>query len=216
MIHSSDAGSRAHASPCAIFSMRLFSVCLFVGLAACSTGELTPSHAARELAASFAASQFPGMVVRVFRTKCVEKYFEKYPLRFLEDVQTARQYRLLEEAGFATQFSAAATSERCGTAYPESLRIIGIQLTPKGLAEQWPEHREREGGWDIPSVARRELIAVTSIERQSEPTLAWVVYTWRWIPTAGGLALGQTDARRESRVTFRRDQATGWRIGTAR
>jgi hypothetical protein len=155
------------------------------------------------------------MVVRVFRTKCVEKYFEKYPLRFREDMQTAYQYRVLEEAGFATQFSVPATSDRCGTAYPESLRIIGIQLTSKGLAEQWPEHRDGEGGWDIPMMERRELIAVTAIEPQSDPSLARVLYTWRWIPTAGGLAFGQTDTPRESRVMFRRDQ-TGWQIDTAR
>ena len=195
--------------------MRLFPVGLLVAVVACGTGELTRSQAARELAARFAGPQAPQMVVRVFRTKCVEKYFEKYPLRFREDMHTAYQYRVLEEAGFAKQFSVPATSERCGTPYPESLRIIGIQLTPKGLAEHWPEHREREGGWDIPEVARFELIDVTAIEPQSDPSLARVVYTWRWIPTAGGRAFGRTDAPRESRVTFRRNQ-TGWRMSTVR
>jgi hypothetical protein len=195
--------------------MRLLPVGLLVGVVACGIGELTRSHAARELAARFAGPQAPQPVVRVFRAKCVEKYFERYPLRFREDMGAAYQYRVLAEAGFATQFSVAATSERCGTPYPESLRIIGIQLTPKGLAEQWPEHREGEGGWDIPVATRRELIAVTAIEPQSDPTLARVVYTWRWIPTPGGRAFGGTDAPRESRVTFRRDQ-TGWRMSTVR
>jgi hypothetical protein len=195
--------------------MRLFAVGLLVGVVACGTGELTRSHAARELAARFAGPQAPRAVVRVFRANCVEKHFEKYPPRFREDMEAAHQYRVLTEAGFATQFSVAATSERCGTPYPESLRIIGIQLTPKGRAEQWPEHREGAGGWDVTVATRRELIAVTAIEPQPDPALARVVYAWRWIPTPGGRALGQTDARRESRVTFRRDQ-TGWRMSTVR
>ena len=71
--------------------MRLFPVGLLVAVVACGTGELTRSQAARELAARFAGPQAPQMVVRVFRTKCVEKYFEKYPLRFREDVHTAYQ-----------------------------------------------------------------------------------------------------------------------------
>jgi len=75
--------------------------------------------------------------------------------------------------------------------------------------------RVPEGGWDIPEVARFELIDVTAIEPQSDPGLARVVYTWRWIPTAGGRAFGRTDAPRESRVTFRRNQ-TGWRMSTVR
>ena len=92
---------------------------LLVGVLACNGGELSRSHAAKELAARFNGSVGS---LRVFRTKCVEKYFEKYPIRFIEDAQLARQYRSLEDAGLATQFGKPATSEQCGTPYPESLR----------------------------------------------------------------------------------------------
>jgi hypothetical protein len=126
---------------------------LLVGVVACNGGELTRSHAAKELAARFNGSVGS---IRVFRTKCVEKYFEKYPIRFIEDAQLARHYRSLEDAGLATQFEKPSTSEQCGTPYPESLRVIGMTLTPKGVAQQWPEHRERGGGWDV-ALGNREF-----------------------------------------------------------
>ena len=117
---------------------------------------------------------------------------------------------MLEEAGLATSFVEQPTPEQCGTPYPESLRLIGITLTPKGAKEHWPEHRERGGGWDIP-LARRELIEVTDILRQPDATIARVKFTWRMIPTAGGAALGETSAPRDGTATFRRDN-DGWRL----
>jgi hypothetical protein len=180
---------------------------LLVGAVACNGGELSRSHAAKELAARFNGSAGS---IRVFRTKCVEKYFEKYPIRFIEDAQLARQYRSLEDAGLATQFGKPATSEQCGTPYPESLRVIGMTLTPKGVAQQWPEHRERGGGWDV-ALGNREFVGVTAILPQPDPTLARVEFLWRVIPTAGGAALGQTSAPHGGIATFRRDDG-GWRF----
>ena len=182
---------------------------LLVGIAACDRGELSRSLAANELAASFAAAS-ANNTIRVFRATCVEKYFEKYPIRFIENVETARQYRLLEEAGLATRFDAPATSARCGTAYPESLRIIGITLTPKGAAEEWPEHQEGQGGWDI-ALGHRELVDVTAIQPQPDTTRARVEFQWRVVPTTAGAALGQTSAPRAGVATFRRDDSR-WRF----
>jgi hypothetical protein len=145
----------------------------------------------------------------VFRARCVEKYFEKYPIRFIEDAQTARQYRLLETAGLASQFAGQATSAQCGTPYPESLRVIGITLTPKGVAEQWPEHHERGGGWDL-VMGRRELVEVTAIVSESE--LARAEFTWREVPTVAGEALGQNSLpQQRASATFRR-QDGGWQL----
>ena len=180
---------------------------LLVGIAACNSGELSRSQAANALAASING---PVGSIRVFRARCVEKDFEKYPIRFIEDAQIARQYRSLEDAGLATQSAGQPTPEQCGTPYPESLRLIGITLTPKGAAEHWPEHQERGGGWDIP-LARRELVEVTAILPQSDPTITRVEFTWRVIPTAGGAALGQTSAPRGGSATFRRDDDE-WRF----
>jgi len=177
----------------------------------CSSGDLTTAEATRQLQVRFANVPAPQQIVRVYRAKCVEKHFEEYPIRFIEDAQTARQYHLLAEAGFATEFTEDATEARCGTPYPFSLRIIGISLTPKGIAERWPEHHEREGGWDLPLLVRREFIAVTNIQRQADPALAGVAYTWRLIPTPAGLALDQSEAPRDARVLFRRGYL-GWQI----
>ena len=188
--------------------MRILSYLAILSLVvACSDGGLTPSHAAAQLSVRFAAS--PDNVYRIFRTKCVEKYFERYPIRFIEDVRTAREYRELEQAGLATQFAQMATSERCGTPYPESLRIIGIVLTDRGRILNWPEHQEREGGWDI-VLGQRRLIEVTAITPQSD-NLARVNFQWRVVPSAGGAALGQTDEARGGSATFQ-ENASGWQF----
>jgi hypothetical protein len=147
--------------------------------------------------------------IRLFRARCVEKYFETYPIRFIEDAQTARQYRLLEEAGLASQFAGQATSAQCGTPYPESLRVIGITLTPKGVAERWPEHNELGGGWD-PVTGRRELVEVTAIASESD--LARAEFTWRLVPTVAGRALGQGSLQQQrASATFRRQNGV-WQL----
>jgi len=192
-----------------MFRPQFLAVCVL--LSGCSSGNPTPAQATRLLEARFASLPPPQEILRVYRAKCVEKNFEDYPIRFIEDAQTARQYRLLAEAGFATEFTEEATTERCGTPYPLSLRIIGIRLTPKGTAQGWPEHREREGGWDLPLLVRREFIAVTNIERQIDPALARVAYSWRLIPTPVGLALEQSEAPRDASLLFRRGYF-GWQI----
>jgi hypothetical protein len=178
---------------------------LLVAAAACNSGELSRSQAAKAL-----ASRINGPVgsIRVFRARCVEKFFEKYPIRYIEDAQTARQYRLLEEAGLATQFVGQATPDQCGTPYPESLRLIGVTLTPKGAAENWPEHTERGGGWDIVP-ARRELVEVTGMATEADLTRA--EFTWRFVPTVGGAALGQSSSSQRASATFQRYD-DGWRL----
>lgn len=55
---------------------------LLVGVAACNSGELSRSQAAKALAARIDG---PVGSIRVLRARCVEKYFEKYPIRFIED-----------------------------------------------------------------------------------------------------------------------------------
>jgi hypothetical protein len=178
---------------------------LFAGVAACSSSLSRPQAGA----AISARISGPLGSIRVFRQRCVEKYFEKYPIRFIDDAQTARQYRSLEEAGLATQFGGKATSAQCGTPYPESLRVIGITLTPKGIAEHWPEHQERGGGWDLVT-ARRELVEVTAIVSESD--LARAEFTWRLVPTVAGEALGQKSLQQQrASATFRR-QDGAWRL----
>jgi hypothetical protein len=184
---------------------------LLVGVAACSNSELNRSQAARVLAVRING---PAGSTRVFRERCVEKNFERYPIRFIEDAQTARQHRLLEEAGLATTFAGQTTAEKCGTPYLEHKEVIGITLTPKGAAENWPEHQERGGGWDI-GMARRELVEVTDILPEPDPAISRGEFTWRLVPTAGGAALGQTSEPRQGSATFRRD-ADGWRLMTMR
>jgi hypothetical protein len=192
-----------------MFRPQFLAVCVL--LSGCSTAQPSPAEATRLLQARFASLPPPKQIVRIYRAKCVEKNFEDYPIQFIEDTQTARQYRLLAEAGFATEFTEEATTERCGTLYPLSLRIIGITLTPKGTAQRWPEHHEREGGWDLPLLLRREFIAVTNIERQVDPALARVAYAWRLMPTPAGLALEQSDATRDANLLLRRGYL-GWQI----
>lgn len=178
---------------------------LIVGAAACG------SSLDRGQAEAAISAKIDGAAgsIRVFRARCVEKYFEKYPIRFIEDAQVARQYRLLEDAGLASQFAAQATSAQCGTPYPESLRVIGITLTPKGVAQQWPEHNELGGGWDL-VMGRRELVEVTAIVSESD--LARAEYTWRLVPTVAGEALGQSSLQQQrASATFRR-QDGGWQL----
>jgi hypothetical protein len=180
---------------------------LLAGVAACGNSELNRGQAARALAARING---PAGSTRVFRERCVEKNFDRYPIRFIEDTQTARQYRLLEEAGLATTLLGQPTAEKCGTPYLESKQLIAITLTPKGAAENWPEHQERGGGWDV-GLARRELVEVTDILPEPDPTLSRAEFTWRFVPTAGGAALGQTSEPRRGSATFRR-YADGWRM----
>jgi len=169
-----------------------------IGTAACG------SSLNRAQAAAAISAKIDGPVgsIRVFRARCVEKYFEKYPIRFIEDAQAARQYRLLEDAGLATQFVGQATSAQCGTPYPESLRVIGITLTPKGIAQQWPEHNELGGG--------RELVEVTAIV--SESNLARAEFTWRLVPTIAGQALDQSPLQRQRASAAFRRQDGGWQL----
>ena len=178
---------------------------LMIGTAACGSS-LNRAQAAAAISAKIAG---PVGSIRVFRARCVEKYFEKYPIRFIEDAQAARQYRLLEDAGLATQFVGQATSAQCGTPYPESLRVIGITLTPKGIAQQWPEHNELGGGWDL-AMGRRELVEVTAIVSESD--LARAEFTWRLVPTIAGQALDQSPLQQQrASATFRR-QDGGWQL----
>ena len=169
------------------------------------------SSPSRAQAAAAISAKIDGPIgsIRVFQAKCVEKYFEKYPIRFIEDAQTARQYRLLEDAGLASQFVAQATSAQCGTPYPESLRVIGITLTPKGIAEQWPVHHELGGGWDLVT-GRRELVAVTAIVSESD--LARAEFTWRLIPTVAGEALGQNSLEQQRASATLRRQDGVWQL----
>ena len=177
-----------------------------IGTAACGSS-LNRAQAAAAISAKIDG---PLGSIRVFRARCVEKYFEKYPTRFfIDDAQTGRQYRLLEEAGLATQFVAQATAAQCGTPYPESLRVIGITLTPKGIAQQWPEHNELGGGWDL-VMGRRELAEVTAIASESD--LARAEFTWRVVPTIAGQALAQSPLQQQrASATFRR-QGGGWQL----
>ena len=175
-----------------------------IGTAACG------SSLNRAQAAAAISAKIDGPVgsIRVFRARCVERYFEKYPTRFIEDAQVARHYRLLEDAGLASQFVEQATSEQCGTPYPESLRVIGITLTPKGVAEHWPEHNELGGGWDL-VMGRRELVEVTAIVSESD--LARAEFTWRLLPTVAGDALGQSALQERASATFRRQDGS-WQL----
>jgi hypothetical protein len=169
------------------------------------------SSLSRAQAAAAISTKIDGPIgsIRLFRARCVEKNFEKYPIRFIEDAQTARQYRLLEDAGLASQFAGQATSAQCGTPYPESLRVIGITLTPKGAAEQWSEHNERGGGWDLVT-GRRELVEVTAIVAESD--LARAEFTWRLVPTVAGEALGQSSLQQQrASATFRRQDGS-WQL----
>ena len=184
---------------------------LLVGVAACSNSELSRRQAATALEARVNG---PAGSTRVFRERCVEKNFARYPIRFLEDTQTDRQYRLLEEAGLVTRFSGQPTPEQCRTTYLQNSALIGITLTAKGKAEHWPEHQERGGGWDI-AMARRELVEVTDIFAEPDPALRRAGFTWRFVPTTGGAALGQTSEPRQGSATFHRD-ADGWRFMTMR
>jgi hypothetical protein len=182
-----------------------------VGVAACGSSELSRQQAARALAARING---PAGSTRVFRERCVEKNFARYPIRFLEDTQTDRQYRLLEEAGLVTRFSGQPTPVQCRTTYLQNSALIGITLTAKGKAEDWPEHQESGGGWDI-AMARRELVEVTDILPEPDPAISRAGFTWRFVPTAGGAALGQTSEPRQGSATFRRD-AEGWRLMSMR
>ena len=122
---------------------------------------------------------------------------------------SSKTIRLLEDAGLANQFAGQATSAQCGTPYPESLRVIGITLTPKGVAQQWPEHNELGGGWDL-VMGRRELVEVTAIVSESD--LARAEYTWRLVPTVAEKRSAKSSLQQQrASATFRR-QDGGWQL----
>jgi hypothetical protein len=177
---------------------------LLVGVAACGSG-LTRSQAAAAISARISG---PAASIRIFRERCVERNFGDYPPRFLEDAQTYRQYVSLQDAGLATTRDGQPTPEKCGTPYLEHKRLITITLTAKGEAEQWPEHTERGGGWDIVP-ANRQLLEVTDIVTEAD--LARAAFTWQLVPTAGGAALGSTSSPQRASATFRRD-SSGWSL----
>jgi hypothetical protein len=178
---------------------------LLVGVAACGSS-LSRAQAAAAISAKMGG---PIGSLRVFRHRCVEKNFERYPLVFYEHNQIARNQRSLERAGLATTFSEQPTPEECGTPYLESKEVIAITLTPKGAAENWPEHNELGGGWDLVT-GRRELVEVTAIVSESD--LARAEFTWRLVPTVAGEALGQSSLQQQrGSATFRR-QDGGWQL----
>jgi hypothetical protein len=177
---------------------------LILGIAACGRA-LNRQQAAAAISTRIRG---PADSIRVFRERCVEKNFGNYAVMFFQDNQTARQYRGLQDAGLATFFDGQPTPEKCGTPYLENKQLIAITLTAKGAAEQWPEHTERGGGWDIVA-ARRELVDVTGVVTESD--LARAEFTWRSVPTAGGTALGTPPASRRASATFRR-YVDGWRL----
>ena len=132
---------------------------LLVGAVACGSWALTRRQATAAIVSEVSG---PAGSIRIFRSRCVERNFGNYPLNFVEDNLIAEQYRSLEDAGLASTFFGQPTAEECGTPYLESKQLIGITLTTKGVDEDWPEHQERVGGWDI-VLAHREFIGVTDI-----------------------------------------------------
>jgi hypothetical protein len=183
---------------------------LVVSGGACNSAELSPSSAAAAISDRLGG---PAGSIRIFRTRCVERNFVHYPLAFIEDIRVAAQYESLEDAGLVTMFLRQATqaeATECGTPYLEHKELIGIALTAKGAEEKWPEHTERAGGWDV-VLGRRELIEVTSVQRESDAMTARADFTWRLVPTTGGAALGQTSSPLRGSATFERvDDA--WRL----
>lgn len=177
------------------------------GIVACGSGTLSRRQATAALAAEVSG---PAGSIRVFRTRCVERNFGDYPLNFAEDNQTADHYRSLEDAGLATTFFGQPTPDECGTPYLESKQLIGISLTATGAAEDWPEHQERGGGWDI-VLAHRELVEVTDILMEPDRAIVRAEFTWRLVPTAGGAALGRASSALRGHSTFQRDD-DGWRL----
>ena len=190
-------------TPCWPWLVALLLACIV----SCGRSDLSRAQAAAAISSRLGG---PAGSVRVFRTRCVEKDFGRYPLIFYEDNRIARQHRALEEAGLATRLSRQPTREECGTPYLEHQEMIAIALTPKGEAEKWPEHNERGGGWDVVT-ARRELMELTRIVPESDPTIVRVEFTWRLEPTAGGKALGQNASPIQQYATFQRFD-DGWRL----
>jgi hypothetical protein len=164
----------------------------------------------RSQAAAAISAKIGGPIgsIKVFRHRCVEKNFERYPVVFYEHNQIARHQRSLERAGLATTFSGQPTAEECGTPYLEHKEVIAMTLTPKGAAENWPEHTELGGGWDV-VLGSRELVEVTAIVTESD--LARAEFSWRLVPTIAGEALGQKALQERASATFRRDD-DGWRL----
>ena len=180
---------------------------LVTSVAACGNANPSRSRAAAEIATRVSG---PAGSVRIFRARCVERNFGRYPIVFFEDNRIARQYRSLEAAGLVTVTFPQPTPEQCGTPYLEHKEIIAIALTARGAAEKWPEHTEGAGGWDV-VLARRELLDVTGIQAESNATTAWADFTWRLVPTAGGAALSQATPPLRGRALFERHD-DGWRL----
>ena len=190
--------------PCSVIGL------LAVGGGACTSAELSPSSAAAAISDRIGGAAGS---IRVFRTRCVERNFVNYPLSFIEDLRVAAQYESLEDAGLVTMYLQQPTPAEaavCGTPYLEHKELIGIALTARGAAENWPEHAEGAGGWDV-LVGRREFLDVTGVRTESNATTARAEFTWRLVPTPGGSALGQTSSPLRGSAGFERFDE-GWRL----
>jgi hypothetical protein len=116
------------------------------------------------------------------------------------------EYLVLQQHGWIS-----ATTARCapGMVPPPCWDVL---LTPSGVdtvRALVPAEEANKASFFIP-VARRELIAVTSISKQGSQ--ADVEFTWRWVPlNEVGAALYSGDLRYNSTVGFRQYD-DGWRL----
>ena len=116
------------------------------------------------------------------------------------------EYLVLQQHGWIS-----ATTTRCapGMVPPPCWDVL---LTPSGVdtvRALVPAEEANKASFFIP-VARRELIAVTSISKQGSQ--ADVEFTWRWVPlNEVGAALYSGDLRYNSTVGFRQYD-DGWRL----
>jgi len=116
------------------------------------------------------------------------------------------EYLVLQQHGWIS-----ATTTRCapGMVPPPCWDVL---LTPSGVdtvRALVPAEEANKASFFIP-VARRELIAVTSISKQGSQ--ADVEFTWRWVPlNEVGAALYYGDLRYHSTVGFRQYD-DGWRL----
>lgn len=116
------------------------------------------------------------------------------------------EYLVLQQHGWIS-----ATTTRCapGMVPPPCWDVL---LTPSGVdtvRALVPAEEANKASFFIP-VARRELIAVTSISKQGSQ--ADVEFTWRWVPlNEVGAALYSGDLRYHSTVGFRQYD-DGWRL----
>ncbi len=116
------------------------------------------------------------------------------------------EYLVLQQHGWIS-----ATATRCapGMVPPPCWDVL---LTPSGvdtIRALVPAEEANKASFFIP-VARRELIAVTSISKQGSQ--ADVEFSWRWVPLNEiGAALYSSDLHYNSSVGFR-DYDDGWRL----